>query len=89
LEELPGTVERMRIRGVLLEQMLVRILSMLVVLYRITLGVVLGGNCRFQPTCSQYALDALRIHGARKGTWMTIRRLARCHPLGGSGWDPA
>lgn len=56
--------------------------------YRYTLGPLMGGQCRFQPTCSQYALDALRAHGAMKGSWLTACRLARCHPLGGSGYDP-
>jgi putative membrane protein insertion efficiency factor len=44
--------------------------------------------CRFQPTCSAYALDALEQHGAARGTWLTTRRLCRCHPWGGHGWDP-
>jgi uncharacterized protein len=44
--------------------------------------------CRFQPTCSSYALDALEKHGAVRGLWLTTRRLLRCHPWGGHGWDP-
>lgn len=44
--------------------------------------------CRYTPTCSQYAVEALRKHGPLKGSWLTIRRLARCHPWGGSGYDP-
>jgi len=60
-----------------------------VLLYRATLGPLLGGQCRFTPTCSQYALDALTKYGAWKGTWKTLRRLSRCHPLGGKGYDPA
>lgn len=44
--------------------------------------------CRYQPTCSQYALDALEAHGALRGSWLTLRRLLRCHPWGGYGWDP-
>ncbi len=44
--------------------------------------------CRYDPTCSAYALDAVEQHGAVRGTWLTIRRLARCHPWGGRGWDP-
>lgn len=44
--------------------------------------------CRFDPTCSAYALEALERHGAARGTWLTIRRLLRCHPWGGVGWDP-
>ncbi len=44
--------------------------------------------CRFQPTCSTYALEALEVHGAGRGSWMAVRRVARCHPWGGQGWDP-
>lgn len=44
--------------------------------------------CRFDPTCSAYALDALEAHGALRGGWLTLRRLVRCHPWGGHGWDP-
>jgi putative membrane protein insertion efficiency factor len=44
--------------------------------------------CRFDPTCSAYALEALAGHGAVRGTWLTVRRIARCHPWGGHGWDP-
>jgi len=44
--------------------------------------------CRYQPSCSNYALDALDAHGALSGFWLTVRRLGRCHPWGGHGWDP-
>lgn len=44
--------------------------------------------CRFDPSCSAYALEALERHGALRGSWLTIRRLGRCHPWGGHGWDP-
>jgi putative membrane protein insertion efficiency factor len=44
--------------------------------------------CRFDPTCSAYALEALEQHGALRGSWLTARRLVRCHPWGGVGWDP-
>jgi putative membrane protein insertion efficiency factor len=44
--------------------------------------------CRFDPSCSSYALEALERHGALRGTWLSVRRLARCHPWGGHGWDP-
>ena len=43
---------------------------------------------RFEPSCSTYALEALEQHGAARGSWLTIRRLTRCHPWGGLGWDP-
>jgi putative membrane protein insertion efficiency factor len=45
-------------------------------------------RCRFDPSCSTYALEALERHGAARGSWLTLRRLARCHPWGGMGWDP-
>ncbi|MCI0747493.1 MAG: membrane protein insertion efficiency factor YidD [Verrucomicrobia subdivision 3 bacterium] len=48
----------------------------------------LGFGCRFQPTCSVYAADAVRAHGACKGAFLAARRLCRCHPWGGSGYDP-
>jgi putative membrane protein insertion efficiency factor len=44
--------------------------------------------CRFEPSCSNYALEALDTHGAVRGSWLSIRRLSRCHPWGGHGWDP-
>ena len=48
----------------------------------------LGFGCRFRPTCSQYALDAVRMHGAWRGSALALRRVCRCHPWGGSGYDP-
>ena len=47
-----------------------------------------GSPCRYLPTCSNYALDALERHGALRGGWLAVRRLSRCHPWGASGWDP-
>ena len=61
----------------------------LVLLYRVSLGRVMGGHCRFHPTCSQYALDAFEKYGAWRGAWRTVKRIARCRPFGGSGYDPA
>jgi len=46
------------------------------------------GRCRFEPTCSEYALDAIRTHGAFRGSWLALKRIARCHPWGGCGCDP-
>lgn len=56
--------------------------------YQIVLGPVLGGSCRFTPTCSHYSIEAYRTHGAVRGTKLTVVRLCRCHPWGGSGNDP-
>ncbi len=56
-------------------------------LYRVAISPWLGSNCRYHPTCSAYAMEALRKHGAIKGTWLAARRVARCHPWGGSGID--
>jgi putative membrane protein insertion efficiency factor len=59
-------------------------------LYRLTLGPVMAGQCRFEPTCSQYMLDAVEKHGAIRGSWRGVRRVCRCHPFSGkSGFDPA
>ena len=64
------------------------LLRLLVRLYQLTLSPWIGRECRFIPTCSNYALDALERYGAVKGTYLTIYRLLRCHPLGGRGYDP-
>ena len=61
----------------------------LILLYRVTLGRFLGGQCRFMPTCSQYAIDAIDKHGPIKGAWRAIKRIARCHPFSNGGYDPA
>ncbi len=57
-------------------------------LYRLVFSPWVGFNCRYQPTCSAYALEALEKHGALKGSWLTLRRLGRCRPFGGNGYDP-
>ena len=57
-------------------------------LYQAMLGPLLGGHCRFHPTCSAYAIEAYKVHGPVRGSWLTLRRLAKCHPLGGGGYDP-
>jgi putative membrane protein insertion efficiency factor len=57
-------------------------------MYQVFLGPLIGGNCRFQPTCSVYSMEALRRHGAVRGAWLTVRRIGRCHPWGGGGYDP-
>ena len=63
-------------------------LIMLVRFYQLCLSPLKPPSCRFTPTCSLYALEALRKHGPIKGLYLTVRRLLRCHPWGGSGYDP-
>jgi putative membrane protein insertion efficiency factor len=60
----------------------------LVWLYRYAISPLIGANCRYEPTCSVYAEEALRKHGAFKGGWLALKRIGRCHPWGGSGYDP-
>jgi putative membrane protein insertion efficiency factor len=70
----------------------VALLSAPIHLYRFTLSPLLPPSCRFTPSCSAYALEALKLHGPIKGLWLTVRRLSRCHPIswlgGSSGIDP-
>jgi putative membrane protein insertion efficiency factor len=63
-------------------------LRLLIHLYRSTIGLVLPDSCRYHPTCSRYALDALGEYGAAKGTWLALKRVARCHPWAAGGYDP-
>ena len=65
-----------------------RVLILLVRGYRRFLSPLLGQQCRFHPTCSAYGLEALQVHGALRGTWLTARRIARCHPFNPGGYDP-
>jgi putative membrane protein insertion efficiency factor len=65
-----------------------RVLLFLVTGYRRFLSPLIGPTCRFTPTCSTYAMKALRTHGALRGSWLTLRRLARCHPFHPGGYDP-
>ena len=57
-------------------------------IYQVSLGVVFRGACRFEPSCSRYSDEAIRNHGALRGLWLTIARLARCHPFHPGGVDP-
>ncbi|WP_142849105.1 membrane protein insertion efficiency factor YidD [Telmatospirillum sp. J64-1] len=56
--------------------------------YQLFLSPLLPPSCRYAPSCSQYALEAIATHGALRGGWLAFRRIARCHPWGGSGFDP-
>lgn len=63
-------------------------LRWLLIAYRYTLSPLLGNCCRFEPSCSRYAEQALMTHGLLRGLWLTIKRLARCHPWHSAGYDP-
>ena len=63
------------------------VISLPIRAYRLVLSPLVGRNCRYHPTCSAYSLQALKRHGAIKGSWLSLRRIARCHPWGGSGTD--
>tara|TARA_E500000331_G_C16693066_1_gene470560 strand:+ start:178 stop:420 length:243 start_codon:yes stop_codon:yes gene_type:complete len=56
--------------------------------YQLILSPLFGPSCRFQPTCSTYAIEALKKHGLIQGLWLTIKRLVKCNPWGGQGFDP-
>jgi len=60
----------------------------LIRVYQWGISPLLGPKCRYTPTCSQYAVEALKKHGLLKGSWLAIRRISRCHPWGGHGVDP-
>ena len=56
--------------------------------YQLIISPMLGSNCRFAPTCSEYAMESLKSHGFIKGLFLTIKRIGKCHPWGGHGYDP-
>jgi len=73
----------------LLKQILSFPFILLIKIYQWLLSPLLGFNkCRFTPTCSHYALEAFQKHGPFKGFWLSVKRIFRCHPWGGSGYDP-
>jgi putative membrane protein insertion efficiency factor len=65
-----------------------RVLIVLVAAYRYALSPMLGRSCRFHPSCSEYAQEALERHGALRGVWLALRRIGRCHPWHRGGYDP-
>ena len=65
-----------------------RLLLLLIRFYRAVISPFTPASCRFQPTCSQYGLEAIERFGAWKGGWLTLRRILRCHPFHPGGWDP-
>lgn len=71
-----------------MKKILVNILLIPIYIYRAVISPVIGPSCRFTPTCSKYAIEALKKHGPFKGLYLTVKRILRCHPWGGSGFDP-
>lgn len=71
-----------------IRQILIRLLTLPIIFYRTAISPYTPPSCRFTPTCSEYALEAIRKHGPIKGIWLAIRRILKCHPWGGSGYDP-
>ncbi len=71
---------------------LLQILSLpfilLIKIYQWVISPLLGPKCRYTPTCSNYAAEALKKHGLFKGMWLSVKRISRCHPWGGHGYDP-
>lgn len=65
-----------------------RVLIALLKGYRYAISPMLGRNCRYYPSCSEYAIEAVRRHGALRGGWLAVRRVGRCHPFSRGGYDP-
>ncbi len=72
----------------LLKNILSGFFLLLIKIYQYLLSPLLGASCRYTPTCSQYGIEAIKKHGPFKGFWLTVKRIARCHPWGGHGHDP-
>ncbi|MEL6274390.1 MAG: membrane protein insertion efficiency factor YidD [Bacteroidota bacterium] len=68
--------------------MLKKLLILPIRFYQLAISPMLAPRCRYQPTCSHYAIEAIEKWGIFKGTWLAIKRVTRCHPWGGSGYDP-
>ncbi|WP_424405325.1 membrane protein insertion efficiency factor YidD [Pasteurella sp. PK-2025] len=65
-----------------------KILIGLIRVYQLVISPLIGPRCRFTPTCSHYGIEALKTHGAIKGSWLTLKRILKCHPLTAGGYDP-
>jgi putative membrane protein insertion efficiency factor len=64
------------------------VLKIFIRAYQLVLSPLIGPSCRFYPSCSQYGIEAIDTHGALRGTWLTIKRISRCHPWHEGGFDP-
>lgn len=71
-----------------MNKILVTPFILLVRFYQLAISPWMGSNCRYQPTCSSYMIEALKEHGLLKGLWLGTKRIGRCHPWGGHGYDP-
>jgi len=71
-----------------IKNIIVKILILPIRFYQLVVSPLLPPSCRHIPTCSQYAIEALKKHGAIKGIWLALKRLSKCHPWGTSGYDP-
>lgn len=72
----------------MIRTLLRRIFILPIRFYQLCISPMLPNACRFTPTCSQYAAEAIMKHGIFRGSWLALRRILRCHPWGGSGYDP-
>lgn len=72
----------------MLKKMIIAPFIGLIRLYQLLISPWLPRSCRFQPTCSSYAIEALKVHGLFRGSWLAVRRISRCHPWGDTGYDP-
>jgi uncharacterized protein len=64
------------------------VLKLLIRGYQLAISPLLGPRCRFYPSCSHYAMEAIETHGALRGSWLTVKRISRCHPFHEGGFDP-
>jgi len=78
----------MKFIGNILKAIVGGLFIVLIKIYQLILSPLLGAQCRYTPTCSQYGVEAIKKHGAFKGGWLTLKRIARCNPWGGHGHDP-
>lgn len=65
-----------------------KLLVLIVRIYRLAISPLMGRNCRFHPSCSEYAIEAIERHGSCKGSWLAAKRISRCHPWNHGGYDP-
>jgi len=72
----------------MISNLLVYLATILIKAYKYAVSPILPSSCRFYPSCSEYAIDALKKYGLLRGSWLTLKRIARCHPLSAGGHDP-